>query len=90
MKLMEGIAVTELDDSIFAVPTGPASERYRGIIRLNETGGMILNCLMKGMEVEQIADRILSEYKNVTRETAEKAVQDVVNKLRSVGLIEEQ
>ena len=48
-----------------------------------------MNCLIEGMEVKQIAERILSEYENVTPETAEKAVQDIVDKLRSVGLIEE-
>ena len=89
MKLIEGMTVTELGDSVFAVPTGPAANKYRGIIRLNETGGMIMNCLIEGMEVKQIAERILSEYENVPPETAEKAVQDIVDKLRSVGLIEE-
>lgn len=89
MKLTCEMIVASVGDEYVAVPMTEGDNAFRGIVRLNETGVLIMNGLIQGKEIDEIADEILSEYENVTRETAVDAVQSVIGKLNSAGLIEE-
>lgn len=89
MKLTCEMIVASVGDGYVAVPMTEGDDAFRGIVRLNETGALIVNGLTRGMEIDQIADEILSEYEDVTRETAVEAVHSVIDKLNSAGLIEE-
>lgn len=89
MKLICELIVTPIGDGYVAVPLTSGKDSFRGIVQLNETGAMIVNCLIEGKDADAIAEQILAEYENVTREMAEEAVQSVVDKLTAAGLIEE-
>ena len=89
MRLTCELVVTQIGNDFVAVPITSGKDSFRGIVRLNESGAMIVNCLMEGKSIGEIADQILSEYDGVTRETAEKAILSVLNKLKSVGIIED-
>lgn len=88
MKIKDGFVLTEVGDDYIAVPVGEASESFHGIIRLNDTGSFIWRTLSEGLTTEQIIDKLLEEY-DTDRETAERAVNDMVHRLKADGLLEE-
>ena len=87
MKILEGLVVTQVGEDYFAVPTGAATEKLHGLVRLNETGAEIVKGLIEGMEAQEIADRLMRDYKGADRETSLKAVQSVVDSLSAAGLM---
>jgi hypothetical protein len=89
MKIKDTFILSQVDDSLIAVPVDAAAESYHGIVRLNETGGFIWKALADGLEPKQIEAKLMSEYSGVDVETAGKAVAAVVNQLRSEGILEE-
>ena len=89
MKIKDTFILSQVDDSLIAVPVGAAADTYHGIVRLNETGGFIWKALADGLEPRQIEAKLMSEYAGVDAEAAKKAVAAVVNQLRSEGILEE-
>lgn len=66
-----------------------ADADFKGIVKNNETAAFIIECLKTDTTEMDIVDRILHEYNGVERKTVEEDVADVINKLRSLGAIEE-
>ena len=89
MKMKCELIVAEVGKRFVAVPMKTDNDVFRGIVQLNESGAMIVNCLKEGKSTDEIVEQMLSEYQDLTRETAIDAVRSVVEKLKSVGLIEE-
>ena len=69
------------------VPTGEAGERFRGIVRLNETAAFIVDCLRTETSQEQIVDALLAEYE-VERSEAKRHVNTVLSQLREIDAID--
>lgn len=89
MKIKEGFVLTSVADDYIAVPTGATAESFKGIIRLNDTGAVIFRGLQEGLDESQIVKRITDQYDNVDLERARSAVDDIVNKLRESGILED-
>lgn len=65
-----------------------ASGHFSGLIRNNGSAAFIVNCLKSETTVEQIVDEMYQEY-DASKEVLEKAVNDVISKLRQAGAIDE-
>lgn len=65
-----------------------ASGHFSGLIRNNDSAAFIVNCLKSETTVEQIVDEMYQEY-DASKEVLEKAVNDVISKLRQAGAIDE-
>lgn len=65
-----------------------ATEGFSGLIRSNKTAAFIIESLKNPTTPEQIVDAMAEKY-DAPRETIEKDVANVLEKLRSVGAIEE-
>lgn len=65
-----------------------ASGHFSGLIRNNGSAAFIVNCLKSETTVEQIVDEMYQEY-DASKEVLEKAVSDVISKLRQAGAIDE-
>ena len=89
MNLTCELIVAPMGEGFVAVPISGGEDAFRGIVQLNDSGAMIVNGLIQGKDATEIADQILAEFENVTQATALDAVQSMVDKLKSVGLIEE-
>ncbi|MEE5993780.1 MAG: PqqD family protein [Oscillospiraceae bacterium] len=63
--------------------------RFSGIVKNNETAAFIVECLKSDTTENQIVDKLLSEYSGADRATVQKDVADILNKLRSIGALEE-
>lgn len=88
MKLKDGIIITEVDGSFFAVDAGLKGKRFSGMIKMNKTSAELAKALQKGSDEETLAADLCDKYE-VDRETALADVRKVVESLRSVGLIED-
>jgi hypothetical protein len=86
MKLKSTFISQDIDDTRFLVPVG--GEAFSGIARGNKTAAFIVDCLKKGTTEEQIVDAMCVKY-DAPRETIAADVKEVLDKLRSIGAIEE-
>lgn len=89
MKIKEGFILTEVGDSTVAVPVGETSNDIKGFVRLNETGAFIWKGLSKEKSKEQIAKEMTEEYSGVDYDTALSCVEDIIEKLKADGMIED-
>lgn len=64
------------------------SGEFSGLIRNNESAAMIVDCLKTETSVSKIVEQLSLEYE-ASNEELESAVKTVIDKLRSVGAIDE-
>lgn len=89
MNIPKDWSLTKFADEYIVVPLGADAEKFKGIIRLNDTGAFIWCALCDGLSEEQIADKILEEYTGVERGAALSSVRKLVEKLQAEGLMED-
>lgn len=71
MKLKEGFVIRQVAGKYVAVATGQASRDFHGMVKLNETGKIIWECIAEGKNEDEIVD-ILAQKSGV--QTAEDRV----------------
>lgn len=64
------------------------SGEFSGLIRNNESAARIVDCLKTETSIIEIVEQLSLEYE-ASNEELESAVNSVINKLRSVGAIDE-
>lgn len=80
MKINEGFMLREVAGNYVVVPVGKASEKFKGVINLNEVGAFLWKKVEQGLSEEEIVEALLSEY-DVEKEQAKKDVENFINKL---------
>ena len=88
MKLASGFITQNYKEEQLMVAVGPAAKGFHGLARSNGTAAFIIDRLKEETTVERIAIAMTAEY-DVDEETARRGVESVVDKLRSIGAIEE-
>jgi hypothetical protein len=88
MKLLPNVYVTEVEDEYVAVATGKAAAKFKGMIRLNGTAAFIVERLKKNTTEEKLLSAVMAEY-DVSEEKAKQNITNVIERLRSAGLLEE-
>lgn len=87
MKLKYNFVIQKLEDKYVAVATGEGANAFKGIIRVNEVGKLVLDKLQEEISKDELCNYILSIY-----EGGEKKVKDdiekFVNELERLGLID--
>lgn len=86
MKIKDIFEIEVIDGKQFMVCLD--STVLAGMIELNETAAFIVNCLFEETTVDQIADKLVSEY-DVEKEAAIEGAEQIINQLRQLGVIEE-
>ncbi len=86
MKLKQGFLMHNFGDTQMMVAAGEAAESFRGLVRSNETAAFIVNCLQAETTADAIAERLTQEY-DVTFDVALKDVNDILDKLNSIGAL---
>lgn len=64
------------------------SGQFSGLIRNNGSAAYIVDCLKSETTVDEIVNKMNEEY-DASKEVLEKAVDDVISKLKSAGAIDE-
>ena len=87
MKIKQGFIVRRVGEENIAVPVGEKGTNFRGMIKLNETGGFLWNFFLKEQSEEEAVAALLGEYE-VSREEAERDVERFAEILRSNAFAE--
>ena len=87
MKLKGEYVLREIAGEAVLIPTGRSALEFNGIIALNPVSADIWRCLQAGKNREEITAFLLEEYE-VSRETAEADLDELLGKLREQGLLE--
>ncbi len=88
MNLKKGFVTYETDGEQLMVAAGPAAKLFHGMVKSNSTAAFIINKLKKKTTAEDIAKALTNEY-DVSMDTALADVNKVIDKLRSIGAIDE-
>jgi len=88
MKIKEGYILSEIADEYLVVPVAEETEKFCGVIKLNETAADIWHGIEEGKSAAQIASEIVEKYDGVDSETAMNGVLSIINQLIEQGIIE--
>ena len=86
MKIKEGYLLREVAGSNIVVPVGSGNMDFSGVITLNEVCSFIWKQLEKDATKEDILNNLLDEY-DVDKATAERDVDEFINKLKGAELL---
>jgi len=86
MKLKEEFITQDIDG--VQVMVGVGENAFQGLIRSNETAAEIVDMLKSGTTKEAIVDAFAEKY-DAAKEVIETDVEKILEKLRSVGALEE-
>lgn len=87
MKLKDGIIISEVRGEKVLVDAGVSGEVFRGIIKLNETGGVIAEKLLSGASEDELVEHLTKEY-DVDDVTARNDIESFVKSLGKAGIME--
>lgn len=85
MKLNKNFLVHKTDKETIVVPTGKAG--FSGVIKGNQTLGVILDLIKKDTTEEAVINAIMKEY-DAPRDVVEEDVKNTVSRLREIGAID--
>lgn len=88
MKVKEGYILKNVAGENIVIATGEARLSFNGIITFNEVGAEVFTRLDGTHTVDQIAQEIASLY-NAPKDIIEKDVNNLIEKMRNHGLLEE-
>lgn len=85
MKLKNEFITHETDGEQIMVSAGTS---FNGIVKSNKTAAFIVNCLKTDTTPAKIIEKMLVQY-DVSKETITTDVQKIIDKLRSIGALDE-
>lgn len=88
MRLKEGFILHDVNGESVAVATRNASLAFNGMIRNNKTSAFILDMLLHETSDAEIIDEMCKKYE-APKEVIEKDVEEILEKLRQEGLLDE-
>ena len=86
MRLKSNWELMELEDCVYAVPTGAQPDDYHGAIRLNETGARIFDQLKAETTEEALVEALANEY-DAPREQIASDVKKYIAEFTKRGLL---
>ena len=87
MKIKKGFISREVAGSNVVVATGAQSKNFNGVIKLNESGLILWNLLVKGAEADELVEALIAEY-DVDRATAVADADKFVGVLKDAGALD--
>ena len=77
MKIKEGYVIRKLGIGYIVVTIGEASDDFNGLIRLNESGAFLWQCIMGGADTkEKLVSEMLNRYDGLDENTAKKDLDE--------------
>lgn len=86
MKLNNSFITYDTDGEQIMVSTGGVD--FVGLARSNKTAAFIVDCLKSETTKEKIVDAMINKY-DASKKNIESDVEDILNKLRSIGALDE-
>lgn len=86
MKIKKGFMLRKLGTDYAAVAMGTARKNFNGLIRMNETGKFLWDCLQTDCTEEELIQKLLEEY-DTSREEARKDITEFTSGLRRAEIL---
>ena len=86
MKIKKGFMLRKLGTDYAAVAMGTTRKNFNGLIRMNETGKFLWDCLQTDCTEEELIQKLLEEY-DTSREEAQKDIAEFISGLRRAGIL---
>lgn len=87
MRASKDLILREIAGEYILIPVGKAALRIHGMINLSESAAFLWKKLQNDTTEEQLVDALLEEYE-VDRQTACSDVAELLEMMRSAGVIE--
>lgn len=88
MRLNDDFIVYDLGGDVNMVPTGAATQAYRGIVRCNKTAAFIIECLKTETTEAELLEKLKQKYEGDADRMAEN-LKKTLNTLRSIHALVE-
>lgn len=86
MKIKEGFLLRKLGNEYVAVAMGKARKSFNGLIRMNDTGKILWDCLKEDRTEEELVKYLTAEYE-VNEAEAGADVHAFAEKLKKAGIL---
>lgn len=87
MKIKENYVMREVAGQAIVIAIGKESERFKGMINLNQTGKDVWMYLEEGLDIPGIVNKFIEKYE-IDESTASEDVTDMINRLYKAGVLE--
>lgn len=88
MKLNENFLIHQTENGEILIPVGEETKRFHGVVKLNETGSIIVHLLeKKDLSLEEILEHFYQQYDESEKEDIKKGVSEFINKLKEINAI---
>ena len=89
MKIKNGFVLEKVGTGYLAVAVGERAKDFSGLVRMNGTGAFFWELLSEtDMTKEELLERVLSEYEDVSEEQVLADINSFEAMLRENGIIE--
>lgn len=86
MKIQKGFMLRKLGTDYAAVAMGSARKNFNGLIRMNDTGKFIWDCLKTDCTEEELVRKLMTEY-DVAESEAQADIAQFTSRLREAGIL---
>lgn len=86
MRIKDGFMITQVADQYVVIATQEAAENFHGMIRLNETGKFIWECLMQGAQRDEIIAKMVKRY-DAAENDVKADVDALLTKMKQEGFL---
>lgn len=86
MKIKDGFLLRKLGQEYTAVALGSARKEFNGLIRMNDTGKVLWECLQRDCQEEELIRCLREEYQ-VSEEEAAADIRGFVERLKGAGIL---
>ena len=87
MKIKEGFVLHSVGDENVVVAIGKMTTKFRGMIRLNDTGAFIFRRLEKETDEKSVVAALIAEY-GIDEATATTAATSFISQLEKAGVLD--
>lgn len=87
MKLKNNFVLRQITDMWVVLPLAEQTVDFSGMLTLNDSGAMLWKLLEQGSSKDMLVEALTAEYE-VSRQDAEKDVDDFIAKLVQAGCAE--
>ena len=87
MKLNSDFLIHNTGNGEMLIPVGEETKKFHGVIKLNETGSLIVHLLENdNLSMEELLDRLYAQYDG-DKAVINQTVKEFINKLKEVNAI---
>lgn len=87
MKIKDGFLLRKLGQEYTAVALGSARKDFNGLIRMNDTGKFLWECLQRDCQEEELIRCLREEYQVSEEEEAAADIRGFVERLKGAGIL---